>query len=107
MTEEGICGVCRLPASYCILHHSRCPCHQTKTNTPEEISLLSEPPFTHAEGPHMLKNIPGIQTLVKKPEVLSALRLFPFHSNLPQTSRHVAGGSQRQTSEKHAQSSHS
>ena len=79
----------------------------SKDKHPEEISLLSEPPFTHAEGPHMLKKIPGIQTLVKKPEVLSALRLFPFRSNLPQTSRHVAEGSQRQTSEKHAKSSHS
>lgn len=80
---------------------------QTKTNTPEEMPLLSEPQFTHAEGPHMLKNIPGIQTLVKKPEVLSAVSLFPFHSNLPQTSRHVAEGSQRQTSEKYAKSRHS
>lgn len=80
---------------------------QTKTNTPEEISPLSEPPFTHVEGPHMLKNIPGIQTLVKKPEALSVISLFPFHSNPPQTSRHVAEGSQRQTSEKYAKSSHS
>lgn len=71
------------------------------------MPFLSEPQFTHAEGPHMLKSVPGIQTLVKKPEALSAVSLFPLHSSLPQTSRYVAEGSQRQTSEKHAKRSHS
>lgn len=68
---------------------------QTKTNISEEISLLSEPQFTHFKSPHKLKNILGKQIPDKKPEALSVTSLFSLHSNLPQSSRHFAEGNQR------------
>ena len=103
-----------LPASYVTLHRSCRPCHPRLTATGKQRQTPQKkfPPslslrLLMLKAHICLKIFLGYKLWSKKPEALSVISLFPFHSNPPQTSRHVAEGSQRQTSEKYAKSSHS